>query len=300
MTRAELEQYVKERIYPNNAQEITGEVLQNTLLVIVASILERGEIDQYITVAIEAVRSELELSINQVEDNNPFGKGIGINSAVLKKSGNTATGLSSTALGVGTKAIDGCAYAEGYQTTASAHRAHAEGDQTEASGKASHAEGYKSIASGMGAHAEGGFVTNNVVEHPGGKATKDASHAEGSETTASGPCAHAEGYGTTASGNHAHAEGQDTTASGRSSHAGGYGTIAQNITEFACGSWNKSTQASDTASQTRFSIGIGTSSSNRQNAVEVKANGDVYIKGLGVSLQSFLTELEERITQIGG
>lgn len=32
MTRAELEQYVKERIYPNNAQEITGEVLQNTLL----------------------------------------------------------------------------------------------------------------------------------------------------------------------------------------------------------------------------------------------------------------------------
>lgn len=35
MTRAELEQYVKERIYPNNAQEITGEVLQNTLLAMV-------------------------------------------------------------------------------------------------------------------------------------------------------------------------------------------------------------------------------------------------------------------------
>lgn len=37
MTRAELEQYVKERIYPNNAQEITGEVLQNTLLAMVDS-----------------------------------------------------------------------------------------------------------------------------------------------------------------------------------------------------------------------------------------------------------------------
>lgn len=35
MTRAELEQYVKERIYPNNEQEITGEVLQNTLLAMV-------------------------------------------------------------------------------------------------------------------------------------------------------------------------------------------------------------------------------------------------------------------------
>lgn len=38
MTRAELEQYITERIYPNNTQDITGEALQNTLLEIVDAV----------------------------------------------------------------------------------------------------------------------------------------------------------------------------------------------------------------------------------------------------------------------
>lgn len=43
MTRAELEQYIKERIYPNNAQKITGEALQSVLLEINANKQDQEE-----------------------------------------------------------------------------------------------------------------------------------------------------------------------------------------------------------------------------------------------------------------
>lgn len=125
-----------------------------------------------------------------------------------------------------------------------------------ASGDYSHAEGMKSEASGR------------------------YSHAEGSRSKALGKYSHAEGSSCVASGTAAHAEGAYTTAA-IYSHAEGYNTVASNAAEHACGRYNKSDESITTSIQTRFSIGIGTSNTARKNAIEAKANGDVYIHGVG-------------------
>ena len=66
--------------------------------------------------------------------------------------------------------------------------------------------------------------------------------------------------------------------------AAGEGTFVQNDSEISVGRFNKSTNNSDNygnEGNTAFSIGIGTSNSNRKNAVEVMQNGDVYVNGIG-------------------
>lgn len=263
MTRAELEQYVKERIYPNNAQEITGEVLQNTLLVIVASMLERGDIDQDITEAIDTLEKDL-----------PFRKGEGFCSARLVGSNNIARDFA-TAEGYETSALATCSHSEGHQTKALDYASHAEGDRTSAEGLCSHAEGETTSARGKHSHAEG---ISTIAEG-------NRSHAEGYLTHAIGSASHAEGYNTNAIGNYSHTTGRDNTAS--------------NNYEFACGRGNVSTTSTNKAQATRFSIGIGTLE-NPNNAFEVKENGDVYINGLDMSLQEFLTDLENRIMSLEG
>ena len=112
-------------------------------------------------------------------------------------------------------------------------------------------------------------------------ASGNYSHAEGGRTTATGDYSHAEGFGTSATSTHAHAEGNRTIANGGYSHAEGYHTITNNFCEHAAGRFNKSDQSNTTSRQTRFSIGIGTNDTDRKNAIEAKANGDVYIYGVG-------------------
>lgn len=55
----------------------------------------------------------------------------------------------------------------------------------------------------------------------------------------------------------------------------GNNNTVQNNSEVAIGSWNKSSE------NTKFTIGIGTSSTDRKNAFEVSTAGDVYVKGVG-------------------
>ena len=51
-----------------------------------------------------------------------------------------------------------------------------------------------------------------------------------------------------------------------------------NFYEFACGKYNQSVESSNNQPNgTLFSVGAGTSSADRKNAIEVKQNGDVYI-----------------------
>ena len=95
----------------------------------------------------------------------------------------------------------------------------------------------------------------------------DRSTAEGDNTTASGTYSHAEGCGTTASGDSSHAEGYYTTASGAFSHAGGSNTKALHDNEVAYGKYNESND------DTLFSIGDGTSDSDRHNAFEITTSG---------------------------
>ena len=231
------------------------------------------------------------------------------------------------------------AHSEGYLTVATGDYSHAEGYQTTASGDYSHAEGYNTNALSNGAHAGGyvfsggisakstgsfahGYTVGGFIDASGGgavamgyvsglgntkgiiSATGRGAHAEGyanrGTIDASGNGAHAEGVNTAALANGAHAEGRQTTASGEYSHAEGFYTVANNQSEHASGKYNKSNNQ-DANAQTIFSIGIGTSKTDRKNAIEVLLNGSVYIKGIGgydgtnpfnsSSLQDFLSSL---------
>ena len=126
-------------------------------------------------------------------------------------------------------------------------------------------------ASGAYSHAEGNS-TSAIGEY---------SHTEGFHTTAEGIASHAEGYSTSATGPYSHAEGRYNLAKGYYSHAEGYYTQTNGAYEHACGSYNLSTTAASITARTLFSIGVGSSSSARKNAIEVKSNGDVYIYGIG-------------------
>ena len=140
---------------------------------------------------------------------------------------------------------------------ASAYNSSAFGLST-ASGDYSHSEGYRTKAAGASSHAEGDNAT----------ASGNQSHAEGRETQASGDNSHAEGYQTKALQFHSHAEG--------------FGTEAKNYSEHAEGSFNVSHEHPTLPSKrTVHSVGIGTSDTDRRNAMEIMKNGDVYVLGIG-------------------
>lgn len=74
--------------------------------------------------------------------------------------------------------------------------------------------------------------------------------------------------------------GDTQKANGEYSFAEGQNTVANNRSEHAMGEFNESNKASDTfgdSGNTLFSIGNGTSDTNRKNALEVMQNGDIYI-----------------------
>lgn len=143
-------------------------------------------------------------------------------------------------------------------------------------GSRSLAEGYKCET--------GGSYTSNTKSASQSNMAGNCSHAEGNATIAKGLSCHSEGKKTFASGEGSHAEGINTEAKGKASHSEGEYTQTNNYGEHAEGRYNKSTQTSSTygnAGNTTHSIGIGTGTSDRKNAVEVMENGDVYIKGIG-------------------
>ena len=131
-----------------------------------------------------------------------------------------------------------CAHAEGWNSTASG------GSSTKASESYAHAEGTGAVASGKQAHAEG---WNSV---------------------ASGLSSHAEGSYSEASGDDSHAEGRDTKAIGQYSHAGGLGTIAKNNYQTAIGRYNADGNYA-------FSVGNGSSDTERSNAFTVDWSGNI-------------------------
>lgn len=165
--------------------------------------------------------------------------------------------------------------------------AHSEGVNTKATQRGSHAEGRDTYAAGQYSHAEGRETEAFYASHAegrGSKATGDVSHAEGLGTYAIGDHTHAEGQNTHAVGLNAHAEGLRGWANGQHSHAEGVDTVTSNTAEHAEGKFNKSNKADGSfgsAGNTLHSIGIGTSASDRKNAVEVMQNGDTYLLGVG-------------------
>ena len=154
--------------------------------------------------------------------------------------------------------------AQGHQAVASGVCSHAEGYQTKAIENYSHAEGSNTIANGATSHAEGQSTT----------ASGTSSHSEGNGTKATGMFSHSEGTMTQAIGLFSHSEGEETIANGAASHTEGAFTIAYNTYEHAGGRYNSSTSGnSSSTGATIFSIGIGTSDSDRKNAIEVTQTG---------------------------
>ena len=223
-----------------------------------------------------------------------------------------AIGTNSHAEGQNSEARKNNSHAEGQATIADGDASHSEGRESNASGIYSHAEGRQTTASNNNAHAEGqGSIANGHTSHAEGwkciAGTSDTeptintntddgnySHAEGNATWAKGNSSHAEGRKTKAFGKYSHAEGLQTSAYGESSHVEGFGCVASGVNshaeghetrtynrgEHACGMYNDSIKAIDASKGTIFTIGIGTSAIFK-NAIEVKANGDVYIIGIG-------------------
>lgn len=168
----------------------------------------------------------------------------GDTSVSLGRKTGTTVGKNSFAFGRDVKATGEHSHAVGYGVTASGNYSHVEGTGTIASGYCSHAEGYSTEAIG------------------------NYSYAEGYGTDAVGDCSHAEGHTTEATGYYSHAEGVSTIASGNYSHASGEYTIARGTNNFACGRYNVDKDV-------LFSIGNGTYTTTRANALSVSEEGIV-------------------------
>ncbi len=196
------------------------------------------------------------------------------------------------------------AHAEGKKTKANGNASHAEGNQTKATGSlGSHSEGYSSEASGESSHAEGQVtVASGACSHAEGSKTKAAgveSHAEGISTSAKGSYSHSEGYGSAALGAASHAEGGQTSAWGQYSHASGRVTNAYASYSFAAGNATRADYAGQTAvgrynskpsDDSVFTVGVGTSDSERKNAFNVYADGHAEVSAVGDSDNSVATK----------
>lgn len=191
-------------------------------------------------------------------------------------------GSSSNQHGVYSASIGTKTLASGNNSIAVGDAAHAEGlnsssfgDETYAIAESSHAEGQKTVASGL------------------------RGHAEGMHTSASGENSHAEGYFTSAIGNSSHAEGNNTEAIGNSSHAGGYKSSASAPYSFCHGRELETVgiepQAAfgcfnETNSAMLFSIGNGSSDTDRKNAFSINKSGTMAFNSnvLPVYMQDFI------------
>lgn len=131
--------------------------------------------------------------------------------------------------------------------------------------KFSAAIGHASHVEGMGNIAPKAYATLEGLD-PGTTASfvNGANHAEGAGNFAGAAASHAEGIRNEI-GDNAYA-----------SHAEGIKNTTQNRAEHASGQYNKSNKASDTfgdAGNTLFSVGCGTSDTDRKNAFEVMQDG---------------------------
>ena len=214
-----------------------------------------------------------------------------------------ASGMASTAIGRDHDVSGIGATAIGRNNLVTGDGATAIGRDNEAAGEGSSALGFSTNATGYAAISMGLSTT----------ASGDYSFAGGSLTTASGFNTVALGLNTQATGNYATSMGASTEAQGAFSFAMGDGSIAAGSASMAMGVSTQSSYASlalgryndDTGSSSVwnaadyvFTIGDGTSASNRSNAMYVQKNGDVWIQG---NLSQFSDErLKKHIDPIEG
>lgn len=226
-----------------------------------------------------------------------------------------ASGLRGHAEGMHTSASGENSHAEGYFTSANGKNSHAEGQSIlvpggddisialQANGEAAHAEGCATKAYGKYSHAEGMYAyASGICSHAEGVQTNangTYSHAEGSNSKATGYASHAEGNYSIAKGSYSHAEGNNTEATGYASHAGGYKSSASAPYSFCHGRELRTVgiepQAAfgcfnETNSSMLFSIGNGSSDTDRKNAFSINKSGTMTFNSnvLPVYMQDFI------------
>lgn len=226
-----------------------------------------------------------------------------------------AFGLRGHAEGMHTSASGENSHAEGYFTSANGKNSHAEGQSIlvpggddistalQAIGEAAHAEGCATKAYGKYSHAEGMYAyASGICSHAEGiqtNANGTYSHAEGSGTKTAGYASHAEGQDSIAKGNYSHAEGSNTEAIGAGSHAGGYKSNASAPYSFCHGTELRTVgilpqaafgRFNETNSSMLFSIGNGSSDTNRKNAFSINDFGTMTFNSnvLPVYIQDFI------------
>lgn len=160
----------------------------------------------------------------------------------------------------------------------------ATGNYSTATGWNTVASGESSTAMGAGSEASGTYATAigySVL------ASGPSSTAIGNQTVASGAGATAMGGGTTASGNGATAIGAFTTASGNSATAMGSNTKAPSNIETTMGQYNTDasspTATSWVVTDRLFTIGNGTTSNLKSNALVTFKNGNTFISNEGTA-----------------
>lgn len=232
----------------------------------------------------------------------------------LKGTNGTATGNLAISAGDDKTASDGTAFASaasgdhavafGYGNTCAGRTTLAQGLYNIVNGKDSVAFGQRNLVNGDQAFAAG--QQNEVTTRLGvaigykNKATNTDSVAIGYQNTSSGSASVAMGDTCEANGTSSTAMGYKTKATGAYSSTFGENTQATNEGEVAMGAYNKSTTSTDASEQTAFSFGIGTSDTDRTNALEIKKNGDVYIGDKMLSDFATTTELSGKVDKVSG
>ena len=117
--------------------------------------------------------------------------------------------------------------------------------------------------------------------------------------TSSGHYSSSLGIYNTASGQGSNAFGMDNTASGIFSTTIGQNNYANSYGEVAIGTFNTylspSSATTNVSSDRAFSIGVGTSSSQRVDGFEVFKNGKVYADELDISE---ITDAKQLVTKV--
>ena len=190
-------------------------------------------------------------------------------------------GNGSHAEGESTITYGNSSHTEGWLTSSKAAYSHAEGKLSYSNGSYSHSEGLMTKTFGDGSHTEGkSTIAYGYYSHVEGNSSVSYggnSHAEGNSTISYGKDSHSEGLGSKAFGISSHAEGEYSYTIGKGSHAQGLGTVAYNNYEAAFGQYNKSINGGN--NPTIYSIGDGTSSTQRHNIIDFRKNGDMHKNG---------------------
>jgi hypothetical protein len=180
--------------------------------------------------------------------------------------GNTkAKAVYSTSMGNSTIASGDVSTSMGYQTTAAGDYSTSMGFQTTAAADYSTSMGIFTTASGLRATSMGGVTI----------ASGAASTSMGFETTASGIVSTSMGYQTTAVGDYSTSMGEGTEANGYASTTMGIGTITNNSAHTAIGKYNDPVVSGFflPLSDPVFTVGNGTSASDRKNAMTILKTG---------------------------